>query len=114
MTDKWIELWGNDFDMCRELERERLRVMPDVPALKVYDALRKSNITFSDLFAVMEELGCKCDREDDGEFVRLVEVDDDGRLILDDHWRAIEMPGSRRYTPAAEEVAKDQGGLVYD
>jgi hypothetical protein len=76
-----IELWDYDFDKCRELERERLRSMPDVPALKIYDALLKYDICTSDRFAIMADLGCKCDQEGDGLFLRIAWVDSQGRLL---------------------------------
>jgi len=76
-----IELWDYDFDKRRELERERLRAMPDVPALKVYDALVKQGVDCSDRFEIMRELGRDCDGgEDEGQFVRLARVDDEGRI----------------------------------
>jgi hypothetical protein len=75
------ELLDIDFDKCRELERERLRAMSDVPALKIYDVLEK-HVCPSELLATMEDLGRKCDREGDGYFVRTAEVDDSQKQLL--------------------------------
>jgi hypothetical protein len=72
MTDESNEgeLYGHDFARCRELERGRLRTMPDVPALAVYDALMKFIVAdISTVFWIMKELGRKCDREGDGECI---------------------------------------------
>lgn len=81
MAMRKIEFWDYDFDKCRELQRERLRTMPDVPALKVYDALVKHDVNCSDCFDIMRELGRDCDGgEDEGQFVRLARVDDGGLI----------------------------------
>ena len=83
------ELYSYDFEWMRVLERSRLRGAPNVPAVKIYDALEKrlSDITTDTMHAIMRELGCPCD-EGDGErclVVRVVEVDEDTNLIVDDH-----------------------------
>ena len=75
------ELRDIDFNKCRELERERLRSMSDVPALKIYDVL-ETHVCPSDLLAIMEDLGCKCDHEGDGYFVRTAEADDGQEQLL--------------------------------
>ena len=60
------------FDRCREVERERLRTKPDVPALRVYDVLQEKLDT-SALFEVMAQLGAKCDSDDDGPDILAIE-----------------------------------------
>jgi hypothetical protein len=89
MKRRIVELYDYDFGWMRALERARLQGVPDVPAVKIYDALIKrveADITL--VFDVMRLLGCPCDDDDDGErcrVVRVVEVDDDSGLIVDDH-----------------------------
>jgi hypothetical protein len=64
---QWYARLDYAIGKCRELERERLRLMPDVPALKIYDALEKhaGAVATSTRLAIMADLGCKCDRKDD-------------------------------------------------
>ena len=68
-------VWGYDFALCRKLERARLRTMPDVPVLKVYDVMEGKGVYPSLLLEIMEALGCKCDREGDGLILRTIEKD---------------------------------------
>jgi hypothetical protein len=63
------ELYGHDFDRCRELERARCAAMPDVSTLSVYDVLGKQGICPSDVLKIMAALGRKCDDENDGECI---------------------------------------------
>jgi hypothetical protein len=59
--------------------------MPDVPAVKIYDALQKSRIADpSTIIAIMRARGCRCDDDEDEErclVVRIVEVDDRGYVV---------------------------------
>jgi hypothetical protein len=82
-----IEILDYDFRWMRALERARLRDMPDLSAVKIYDALEKRLSDIAIVYEVMKELGCKCDDDEDDErcrIVRVVEVDDRG-WIVDDH-----------------------------
>jgi hypothetical protein len=82
-----IELYSHDFNWMRALERARLQDVPDIPAVKVYDAIDKNVADTLTLLRIMRALGCPCDDDDDGErcrVVRVVEVDDGG-YIVDDH-----------------------------
>jgi hypothetical protein len=83
-----IELLDYDFGWMRALERARLRAMPAVSPVRVYDAMMKSRMSdISTMFAILEAIGCKCDDDEDAErcrVVRIVEVDDRG-LIVDEH-----------------------------
>jgi hypothetical protein len=72
----------------RALERARLEGVPDIPAVKVYDALIESRLSdITTVFAIMRALGCPCEYHEDDErcrVVRVVEVNDAG-FIVDDH-----------------------------
>ena len=88
MNHRIIELWDYDFAWMCALERARCERMPDVPAVKIYDALQKSRIADpSTIIAIMRALGCPCDDDEDDErcrVVRIVEVNECG-WIVDDH-----------------------------
>jgi hypothetical protein len=87
ITRRIIEILDYDFGWMRALERARLQGVPDVSAVKIYNALNKRVSDITLLYDVMRDLGCKCDDDEDGErcmVVRVVEVDDD-RWIVDEH-----------------------------
>jgi hypothetical protein len=83
-----IELWDYDFKWIRALERARLEGVPDIPAVKVFDALMESRISDpTTIRDIMRALSCPCDDDGDDErcrVIRVVEVDDRG-WIVDDH-----------------------------
>jgi hypothetical protein len=72
----------------RAVERARLRDVPDIPAVKIYDALNNSRIAdITTVLAIMRALGCPCDDDGDDErcrVIRMVEVDETG-LVMDEH-----------------------------
>lgn len=68
------------FDRCREVERDRMRTKPDVPALKVYDVLQ-GKLTTSELFEVMAQLGARCDSDDDGPDILAIEGKSEETII---------------------------------
>jgi hypothetical protein len=75
-----------DFEIRTALERERLRAMPDVSALAVYDALSKHGVDIFAMLNVMRELGRDFDNEEDGTLE--IETDDDDHFVVTRRWFA--------------------------
>jgi hypothetical protein len=58
------KVWSYDFERANELERERVRVFPAVPAEKLYDALRK-HLWGDCVHVILRELGIDCELAED-------------------------------------------------